>query len=59
MDKLIALILSADYLESENVEVLDRVLRVTQNMVHAAGTEFSSPRRRTLFKILLQLGSSP
>lgn len=29
MDKLIELILCADYLESENLEVLDRVLKVT------------------------------
>lgn len=29
MDRLIQLILSADYLESENPEVLDRVMRVT------------------------------
>jgi hypothetical protein len=29
MDKLIALIISSDYLDSDNVEVLDRVLRVT------------------------------
>ena len=41
MDNLIKLILCADYLESENLEVLDRVLRVTQNMVQAAGTEYS------------------
>ena len=53
MDRLIALIISSDYLESENVEVLDRVLRVTKNMVHAAGDQYSKPRRRTLFKILL------
>jgi hypothetical protein len=38
MDRLIALIISSDYLESENIEVLDRVMRVTKNMVHAAGT---------------------
>lgn len=28
-------------------------------MVHAAGNQFSKPRRRTLLKILLQLGSAP
>jgi len=33
--------------------VLDRVLRVTKNMVHAAGTDYCLPRRKTLFKILL------
>lgn len=59
MDKLIALIISSDYLESENLEVMDRVLRVTKNMVHAAGNQFCKPRRKQLFKILLQLGSTP
>lgn len=59
IDRLIALIISSDYLESENIEVLDRVLRVTKNMVHAAGTDYCLPRRKTLFKILLQLGSNP
>jgi hypothetical protein len=40
IDKLIALIISSDYLESDNIEVLDRVLRVTKNMVHAAGNKY-------------------
>lgn len=40
MDKLIELIISSDYLESENIDVLDKVMKVTKNMVHAAGTKF-------------------
>jgi hypothetical protein len=59
MDGLIDLIISSDYLESDNLDVLDKVLRVTANMVHAAGEKYSQPRRKTLFKILLQLGSNP
>lgn len=59
MDKLIDLIISSDYLESENLDVLDKVMKVTKNMVHAAGDKYGKPRRRTLFKILLQLGSNP
>jgi hypothetical protein len=59
MDKLIELIISSDYLESENLEVLDKVMKVTTNMVSAAGTKFGKQYRRTLFKILLQLGSNP
>lgn len=44
MDKLIELIIGSDFLQSENPEVLERVLRVTQNMVHAAGDKFCKPR---------------
>ena len=40
MDKLIELIISSDYLESENLDVLDKVMKVTKNMVHAAGPKF-------------------
>lgn len=53
MDKLISQIISSDYLDSDNLDVLNRVLRVTKNMVVAAGSQYSQPRRRTLFKILL------
>lgn len=37
MDKLIELIVSSDFLNNENPEVLERVLLVTQNLVDAAG----------------------
>jgi len=37
MDKLIELIVSGDFLNNENPEVLERVLLVTQNLVDAAG----------------------
>jgi len=59
MDRLIELIISSDYLESDNLDVLDKVMKVTKNMVIAAGSDYGKPRRRTLFKILLQLGSNP
>jgi hypothetical protein len=44
MDKLLTLIITSDYLQSENVEVLERTLRVTHNIVFAAGTKSSKPR---------------
>ena len=58
IDKLIDLIICSDYLQSDNIEVLDRVLKITNNMVFAAGKSYCKPRRHSLFKILLQLGSN-
>ena len=40
MDRLIELIISSDYLESDNLDVLDKVLKVTQNCVIAAGQKY-------------------
>ena len=37
MQKLIDLIVSSDFLNNENPAVLERILRVTQNLVDAAG----------------------
>lgn len=51
--------MQSDYLQSENVEVLDRSLRVTTNIVFAAGKQFCKPRQGALFRILLNLGSNP
>lgn len=59
IDKLLTLITTSDYLQSENVEVLDRTLRVTHNIVFAAGKQSCKSRQRVLFKLLLQLGSTP
>ena len=58
MNKLINLIVSSDFLNSENPDVLDRVLLVTQNLVDAAGP-LCKNYQHGLFKILLQLGSIP
>ena len=37
MDKIITLVTKSDYLQSENVEVLEKTLKITQNIVFAAG----------------------
>lgn len=37
MNQLIDLIVSGDFLNNENPEVLERVLLVTENLVFAAG----------------------
>ena len=58
MDKLIELIVSSDFLNNENTEVLERVLLVTKNLVDAAGP-MCKKYQHGLFKILLQLGSIP
>lgn len=58
MDSLIELIVSSDFLNNENVEVLERVLLVTTNLVEAAGP-MCKKYRHGLFKILLQLGAIP
>jgi dynein assembly factor 5, axonemal len=58
MDKLIDLIVKSDYLLSENTEVLECTMRITNNIVFAAGVKSSKPRQHLLFKLLLQLGSS-
>ena len=58
MANLIKLIVSSDFLYSENVDVLDRTLRVTANLIHAAGP-LCKQHQHSLFKILLQLGSLP
>lgn len=58
MNKLIDLIVSSDFLNNENPEVLERVLLVTQNLVDAAGP-MCKKYQHGLFKILLQLGSIP
>jgi hypothetical protein len=49
---------SSDFLYSDNLEVLDRTLRVTANLIHAAGP-LCKQHQHSLFKILLQLGSLP
>jgi hypothetical protein len=59
IDSLIELIVSSDYLQSENPDILCRTLTLTSNMIHAAGEEFSKPRQHRFFKILLQIGSNP
>ena len=59
IDGLLNLIISSDYLQSENVDVLMRTAMVTHNIVHAAGSQSCKPRQHNLFKILLQLGSVP
>ena len=58
MDKLIELIVSSDFLNNDNTEVLERVLLVTANLVEAAGP-MCKKYRHGLFKILLQLGAIP
>ena len=58
MDKLIELIVSSDFLNNENPDVLERVLLVTQNLVDAAGP-MCKKYQHGMFKILLQLGSIP
>jgi len=58
MNQLITLINNSDFLNSENPEVLDRVLLVTSNLVEAAGP-LCKKYQHGLFKILLQLGSIP
>eukprot|EP00347_Sterkiella_histriomuscorum_P013730 403363587 len=58
MSSLIKLIVSSDFLYSENVDVLDRTLRVISNLIHAAGP-LCKQHQHSLFKILLQLGSLP
>ena len=58
MEKLIKLIISSDFLQSENADVLERTLRVTANLIHAAGP-ICRQHQHSLFKILLQLGSLP
>lgn len=58
MEKLIKLIISSDFLYSENADVLDRTLRVTSNLIYAAGP-LCKKHQHSLFKILLQLGSLP
>jgi len=39
--------------------VLDRVFRVTHNIIYASGKKYCKPRQHTFFKIMLQLGSNP
>jgi len=58
MSQLIQLIVSSDFLNNDNPEVLERVLLVTQNLVDAAGI-LCKKYQHGLFKILLQLGSIP
>lgn len=58
MNQLIELIVSSDFLNNENPEVLFRVLLVTEKLVEAAGP-LCKNYQHGLFKILLQLGSIP
>jgi len=37
MEKLISLIISSDFLQSENPDVLERTFRVSANLINAAG----------------------
>ena len=59
VDSVLALIVKADYLQSENPDVLARTLKVTHNIVYAGGKESCKQRQHVIFKILLQLGSCP
>lgn len=52
MNKLIELIVSSDFLNNDNPEVLERVYLVTQNLVDAAG-KMCKKYQHGLFKILL------
>lgn len=58
MNELIQLICNGDFLANENPEVLERVLLLTEALVFAAG-KLCKFYQHGLFKILLQLGSSP
>lgn len=58
MDKLIKLIVSSDFLYSENVDVLEKTLLVTANLTQGAGP-ICKKHQHSLFKILLQLGALP
>ena len=40
MDRLIEIIISSDYLETDNLDVLDKVMKVTANCVVAAGEKY-------------------
>ena len=44
MDMLLQLIVSSDYLQSENVDVLSKTARVTRNIVFAGGEKSCKPR---------------
>lgn len=59
IDKLLDLIVSSDYLQCDNSDVMVRTALVTHNIVFAGGPQSCKPRQHTLFKILLQLASSP
>ena len=60
MDPLIKLIVSSDFLYSDNQEVLERTYRVTANLITAAAAgNINKSHQHSLFKILLQLGSLP
>jgi len=52
MNELIELICKGDFLNNENVEVLERVLLVTEALVFAAG-KLCKHYQHGLFKILL------
>jgi len=58
LHKVFSLIVSSDFLQSENPEVLNRTLAVTSNLIIATGP-VCKEHRHLLFKILLQLGSNP
>ena len=58
MDNLIKLIISSDFLYSDNPDVLEKTYRVTANLINAAG-KINKKHQHSLFKILLQLGSLP
>jgi hypothetical protein len=52
MDPLIKLIVSSDFLYSDNHEVLEKTYRVTANLISAAG-HINKAHQHSLFKILL------
>jgi dynein assembly factor 5 len=58
MQKIIDLILLSDFLNSENIEVLEKSLRVITSLIKSAGP-LCKPHQNKLFKILLQLSSNP
>ena len=53
IDQLLNLIVSSDYLQCDNVDVLTRTALVTHNIVYAGGNQSCKPRQHILFKILL------
>lgn len=56
--RIIDLIVSSDFLYSENLDVMNKTLQVTANLIYAAGP-LCKEHQHGLFKILLQLGSLP
>jgi hypothetical protein len=58
MEKIIDLLSSSDFLQSDQTNVLEAVLELTSNCILSIGKQ-SETFKVKLFKILLQLGSVP